>query len=151
MLVRPDLISVRLIRVLVLILAIATVSSACGKKTPTTPSDPNLVITDLVIGTGLEATNLRTVAVNYTLWLYDASKPDGKGTQVQTSVGGSPFTFTLGNGQVIQGWDLGVPGMKVGGKRRLQVPPNLAYGSSGAGSIPPNATLVFEIDLLGVA
>jgi FKBP-type peptidyl-prolyl cis-trans isomerase FkpA len=150
--VRPDPVPVRLLRVFGLILAVAALSSACAKKTPTSPSDnPNLVITDLVVGTGQQAATYRTVVVNYTGWLYDASKPDGKGAQFDTSTGRGPFTFSIGYGQVIQGWDLGVPGMQVGGKRRLQVPPELGYGAAGSGPIPANATLIFEIELLGVA
>jgi FKBP-type peptidyl-prolyl cis-trans isomerase FkpA len=150
--VRSGSIVVRSVRLLVVILTVSILASACAKKTPTSPSDTSgLVITDLVVGTGVEAATYRAAVVNYTGWLYDASKPDGKGTQFDTSVGKTPFTFAVGYGQVIRGWDLGVPGMKVGGKRRLQIPPDLGYGAAGSGPIPPNATLVFEIDLLGVA
>jgi FKBP-type peptidyl-prolyl cis-trans isomerase len=102
------------------------------------------------VGTGAEAANGRRLTVHYTLWLYDPVRPESKGQQLQTSVGGSPFSFVLGAGAVIRGWDQGVPGMKTGGTRRLVVPPSLAYGSSGQGSIPPNATLVFDIQLLEV-
>ena len=81
-------------------------------------------------------------------WLYDMSRTDGKGAQFDSS---PSFTFVVGAGQVIKGWDQGVPGMRVGGQRRLVLPPDLAYGSNGAGaSIPPNATLVFDIGLLSV-
>lgn len=152
---RPGLVPVRVVRrcaLVALVLALAAVGAGCGKDAPTSPSDnPNLVITDLVIGTGQPAAAYRTVVVNYTGWLYDASKPDGKGAQIDTSIGRGPYTFVLGYGQVIQGWDAGVPGMLVGGKRRLQIPPELAYGSAGSGPVPGNATLVFEIDLLGVS
>ncbi len=152
MFVRPDFAPVRFLRVFALLLSVAVLASACAKKTPTSPSDnSNLVITDLVVGSGQQAATYRTVVVNYTGWLYDASKPDGKGAQFDTSVGRGPLTFAIGYGQVIQGWDVGVPGMQVGGKRRLQIPPELAYGASGNGPIPGNATLIFEIDLLGVA
>jgi FKBP-type peptidyl-prolyl cis-trans isomerase FkpA len=106
--------------------------------------------TDLSIGTGTEATAGKVLTVNYTGWLYDATKPDRKGLQVDSSVGGTPFSFTLGIGQVIPGWDQGLPGMKVGGARRLVIPSSLAYGSVRRGPIPPFATLVFEIDLLDV-
>ena len=86
--------------------------------------------------------------VNYTGWLYDTSKPDGKGKQFDSS---ASFAFVVGAGQVIRGWDQGVPGMRAGGQRRLIIPPELAYGSTGAGSaVPPNATLVFDIGLLSV-
>ena len=90
------------------------------------------------------------MTVNYTGWLYDASKLDSKGLQFDSSIGGQPFAFTLGAGQVIQGWDQGVPGMKVGGIRRLVIPPSLAYGAVRYGPIPPDATLVFDISLVDV-
>ncbi len=98
----------------------------------------------LVVGTGPEATRGRTVVVHYTGRLTD-------GTQFDSSVGGTPFSFRLGAGEVIEGWDRGFAGMKVGGRRRLTLPPELAYGARGAPpDIPPNATLVFEVELLGV-
>ena len=106
--------------------------------------------TDVLVGTGDPAVNGKLVTVNYTGWLYDGSKADGKGTQFDTSIGATPFTFTLGAGQVIAGWEQGVPGMKVGGIRRLVIPPSLAYGGSRNGPIPPNATLVFDIELVNV-
>ena len=88
------------------------------------------------------------MTVNYTGWLYDPTKPDQKGLVFDTSIGQTPFTFTLGAGQVIKGWDVGVPGMNVGGVRRLVIPPSLGYGASRSGPIPPNSTLVFEIELV---
>lgn len=92
-----------------------------------------------------------TVTVPYTGWLYDASAPNFRGAQFDSSVGKTPFTFKLGAGQVIAGWDQGVAGMKVGGSRTLIIPSALAYGSAGAvGVIPPNAALVFKVDLLTV-
>ena len=107
--------------------------------------------TDLRVGDGAPATPGLTVIVNYTGWLYDPAQPEAKGRQFDTSTGRGPFNFQLGVGGVIPGWDLGVAGMKVGGQRRLIIPPDLAYGSAGSGSvIPPNATLVFEIELLDV-
>jgi len=90
------------------------------------------------------------VTVNYTGWLYDTTKTDNKGIQFDSSANSTPFSFTLGQGQVIAGWDRGVPGMKVGGIRRLVVPPSLAYGSARYGPIPPDATLVFDIELVDV-
>jgi FKBP-type peptidyl-prolyl cis-trans isomerase FkpA len=128
--------------------------AACGGSTPAGPSAPGVPYsaTDLRVGDGATAITGSTVQVNYTGWLYDASRPEQKGNQFETSVGKSPFGFYLGGGQVIKGWDLGVPGMKVGGLRRLVIPPDLAYGgqAAGGGAIPPNSTLIFEIELLGV-
>ncbi len=104
-----------------------------------------LEITDLQVGTGDEATSGHLVDVHYTGWLTDGSKFDSSLDR------GQPFSFALGGGQVIQGWDQGVVGMKVGGKRKLTIPPELGYGRRGAGGvIPPNATLIFEVELLAV-
>jgi FKBP-type peptidyl-prolyl cis-trans isomerase len=101
-------------------------------------------IEDLAKGKGPEAVRGKTVEVHYTGWLTD-------GTQFDSSVGGAPFSFRLGAGEVIEGWDRGVAGMKVGGKRKLTLPPELGYGARGAPpAIPPNATLVFEVELLAV-
>ena len=104
---------------------------------------------DVVPGTGAEARK-GTVLVHYTGWLHDPNQGDGHGRKFDSSVDrGEPFRFELGAGQVIRGWDEGVAGMKVGGKRTLVVPPELGYGSRGAGGvIPPNATLVFDVELL---
>ena len=111
-------------------------------KERTTPS--GLRITDLEVGSGAEAIAGQTVSVNYR-----GSLTNGK--EFDSSYGRGPFSFRLGGGQVIQGWDEGVAGMKVGGKRRLVIPPDLGYGSRGAGGvIPPDATLIFEVELLRV-
>ena len=137
-------------RRLLLSLALVAACTACGSDTPTTPSTSVGVYTqtDLVIGTGAVAAVGNRVTVIYTGWLYDTSRPDGKGTQFDSNAG---FPFTVGVGQVIAGWDRGVPGMRVGGQRRLIIPPELAYGSrSPSAAIPPNATLVFDITLTGV-
>lgn len=123
---------------------------------PTAAEDQvaSLQTTDLVVGTGDEATTGARVTVHYTGWLYDHAAPEFKkaGQPFDSSKNsGRPFTFTLGQGQVIAGWDQGVAGMKVGGQRRLVIPSALAYGESGAGGvIPPNATLVFDVELLEV-
>lgn len=106
---------------------------------------------DLKEGTGPMAASGQTATVNYTGWLYSEGAPEQKGTKFDSSIGRAPFSFKLGAGQVIRGWDQGVLGMKVGGQRRLVLPPEFAYGARGAGGlIPPNATLVFDVELLGV-
>jgi FKBP-type peptidyl-prolyl cis-trans isomerase FkpA len=92
----------------------------------------------------------RELTVNYTGWFYGESRPEKKGPVFDTSAGSDPFIFTLGAGQVIAGWDQGLQGMRVGGVRRLVIPPSLAYGAFRNGPIPPNATLVFEVELLDV-
>jgi len=131
------------------IAVLAAMAAGCGDS-PTTPSTAPYKQTDVRIGSGAEATAGAVVSVNYTGWLYDAARLDAKGIQFDTSAGSNPFAFTLGFGQVIQGWDQGVAGMKVGGLRRLVVPPSLAYGPVRYGPIPPDATLVFDIELVDV-
>ena len=108
--------------------------------------------TDVVVGEGDVATAGKSAVVHYTGWLYDPSAEDARGTKFDSSVDrGQPFRFPLGAGRVIKGWDEGVQGMKVGGKRVLVIPSDMAYGNRGAGRvIPPGATLVFEVELLGV-
>lgn len=137
------------------VLLLSVFLAACGgDDNPTSPTDPSVGLnvpfntTDLVIGTGAEAVNGRTLTVNYTLWLYDPSAPENKGRQVQN---GGPFNFVLGTGNVIQGWHQGVPGMRVGGRRRIVIPPALGYGAQGSlPLIPGNATILFEVELLNV-
>jgi peptidylprolyl isomerase len=121
--------------------------AACGgsSNSPTGDSGGTLQITDLVVGTGATAVTGDTATVHYVGTFTTGVKFDSSYDR------GQPFTFRIGAGQVIRGWDEGVPGMKVGGKRRLVIPPSLAYGSQGQGPIPPNTTLVFEIDLLSLA
>jgi FKBP-type peptidyl-prolyl cis-trans isomerase FkpA len=135
------------------VLAAATVAAGCGSNPAEPTSSAPYSQTDIRVGTGAEATNGRVVTVNYTGWLYDTSKTDGKGTQFDSSLnpGRTPFSFTLGASGIIDGWNRGVVGMKVGGVRRLVIPPDLAYGERGQGSIPGNATLVFDIELLSVS
>jgi FKBP-type peptidyl-prolyl cis-trans isomerase len=137
---------------LLVLLACAT---ACGGSddTPTGPSDPSVGLnvpfsaTDIVVGTGAEAVNGRNVTLNYTLWLYHPSAAANKGRQIETGT----FSFVLGTGNAIQGWHQGIPGMRIGGTRRLVIPPNLAYGAAGAPpDIPGNATILFEVTLLNV-
>jgi FKBP-type peptidyl-prolyl cis-trans isomerase len=99
---------------------------------------------DIVVGTGAMATSGKTVGVHYTGWLADGTKFDSSVDR------GKPIMFPLGVGKVIRGWDEGIVGMKVGGKRQLRVPPNAAYGSRGSGAVPPNAVLIFDIQLLAV-
>lgn len=111
-----------------------------------------LQITDTVSGDGATAEPGQTVVVHYTGWLYDPNQPDNKGKKFDSSVDrGEPFSFPLGAGRVIRGWDEGFAGMQVGGKRTLVIPSEMAYGTTGAaGVIPPNATLMFEVEMLDV-
>jgi FKBP-type peptidyl-prolyl cis-trans isomerase FkpA len=112
----------------------------------------SLQISNGKVGTGAEATAGKTVSVHYTGWLYDPKTADHHGTKFDSSKDrGDPFSFKLGAGQVIRGWDQGVAGMKIGGTRTLVIPSELGYGARGAGgAIPPNATLVFDVELLDV-
>ena len=117
------------------------------------PTDvKGLKMIDHNIGTGATAVAGKTVAVHYTGWLFDSAAPENKGKKFDSSRDrGDAFKFPLGGGRVIAGWDQGVAGMKVGGQRTLVIPPELGYGARGAGGvIPPNATLVFDVELLGV-
>ena len=102
-----------------------------------------LKMTDTVVGTGAEAVNGKKLTVKYTGWLYSTTAAENKGNQFETST----ITFTLGVDPVIAGWTQGLPGMKVGGKRTLHIPANMAYGKSGRGPIPPNSGLVFDVEL----
>jgi peptidylprolyl isomerase len=132
---------------LCLAMAITTGSAQTPGKTMTTPS--GLKITDTTVGTGATPKAGQTCVMHYTGWLYQNG---AKGQKFDSSVDrGKPFEFTIGRGQVIAGWDEGVATMKVGGKRTLIIPPELGYGARGAGGvIPPNATLIFDVELLGV-
>ena len=128
----------------VLILALGT--AAAAQEEPEVVKGKNgLEYIDLVVGDGLDARRGDQVTVHYTGWLEDGTKFDSSLDR------GQPFVFPLGGGRVIQGWDLGVAGMKVGGKRKLMIPAKLGYGKRGAGdAIPPNANLIFEVELLSV-
>jgi len=106
---------------------------------------------DHVLGSGAVANDGDTVRVNYTGWLYDADAKDHHGKEFDSTQGGEPIRFTLGAGEVIAGWDQGIRDMHVGGKRTLVIPARLAYGGRGAGdAVPPNAALVFDVELVGV-
>ena len=137
-----------------MVLSITVLAAGCGGDSGTSPSPTSSAPysqTDLRLGTGAEVTAGRRATVNYTLWLYDSGRAENKGTLVETSVGAQPFAFTVGAGGVIRGWDQGVPGMRIGGLRRLVLPPELGYGSQGSPpKIPGNSTLLFEIELLAV-
>lgn len=132
--------------------ASATGQSTTKEKATMSASITELVKNDTQLGEGREAEPGFNVTVHYTGWLYDPSKEDGKGKKFDSSLDRrEPFVFFLGGGQVIQGWDEGFAGMKVGGKRTLIIPPHMGYGEYGAGGvIPPNATLIFDVELLGI-
>jgi len=144
----------RLSRATVLAVAGAVVLVACGapELPPAAVGVDQMQVTELVAGNGAEAVAGKNVTVHYSGWLYDPAQPDSKGKPFDSSRdAGRPFTFSLGAGQVIAGWDQGVQGMNVGGQRRLVIPYHLAYGERGAGGvIPPRATLVFDVELLDV-
>ncbi len=114
------------------------------------PPPTTLTIVDVVTGSGTAATSGKTLTVNYTLYLYDGSKANLRGTMIETSVGKTPFEFPLGAGKVIAGWDQGLVGMLTGGSRTLTIPPSLGYGSVAQGNIPANSTLIFDIQLVAV-
>lgn len=122
----------------------STSEEASASSTPAPSSSGKLESTDLTVGTGDEAVAGKTVSVNYVGTLTDGTKFDSSYDRNQ------PFEFALGTGAVIKGWDQGVAGMKVGGKRKLVIPADLGYGSQANGKIPANSTLVFEVELLGV-
>ena len=144
-------------RLVSIVCGVCLVVAGCGgSDSPSSPSvQPRgeFSQTDIRVGTGTAATTGRLLTVNYTGWLYDPGATEQKGRQFESSLspGRTPFEFTLG-GNVIAGWNQGIVGMRVGGLRRLVIPPELAYGSQGAGNgtIPPNATLVFDVELVNV-
>ena len=127
-------------------------AAGCGGGDAERNSVTELIKQDVRAGTGAEAVAGRTVTVHYTGWLYDASRPENKGSKFDSSRDRKePFSFGLGGGEVIRGWDEGVAGMKVGGQRVLTIPASMGYGARGAGGvIPPNATLLFDVELLDV-
>src|SRR5437868_3916883 len=128
-----------------IIVGVLTPTLLQGATMTRTTTASGLQYEDLKVGEGEAATAGKTVSVHYTGWLTDGKKFDSSKDR------GQPFEFPLGRGHVIQGWDDGFAGMKVGGKRKLTIPPEMGYGAAGAGGvIPPNATLIFEVELLGV-
>ncbi|WP_426192487.1 FKBP-type peptidyl-prolyl cis-trans isomerase [Massilia sp. DWR3-1-1] len=126
--------------------------AAAPAATPAATTAPAAAVAfqkiDTLAGTGKEAVAGATAVVHYTGWLYVPEAPARHGAQFDSSSGRAPFSFSLGAGQVIKGWDEGVQGMKVGGKRTLIIPASMGYGDSGAGPIPPNASLIFDVELL---
>jgi FKBP-type peptidyl-prolyl cis-trans isomerase len=135
---------------------VAMVAFGCASEPGPGPEEGRSGVTELTVvddrvGDGNEAAAGQQVTVHYTGWLYDAGAPDNRGRQFDSSRGGEPLEFRLGAGNVIPGWDQGVAGMRVGGRRTLTIPPALGYGSQGfPGAIPPDATLVFDVELLDV-
>ena len=140
---------------------LSVVVAGCGRDapppapaaaTPATPAIADLVKNDLVVGAGPAIAAGQEAVVHYTGWLYDPAATDNKGKEFDSSRSrGVPFRFPVGGGRVIQGWDQGVVGMQVGGQRRLVIPAFLGYGDRGGGDvIPPGATLLFDIELLGI-
>jgi FKBP-type peptidyl-prolyl cis-trans isomerase FkpA len=149
------------IRTAIAILFLSAALAACGRDAPppapaaanpVTPAITDLVKTDLVVGTGAQIAPGQEAVVHYTGWLYDPAAIDNKGKEFDSSRSrGVPFRFPVGGGRVIQGWDQGVVGMQVGGQRRLVIPAFLGYGDRGGGDvIPPGATLLFDVELLGI-
>lgn len=138
------------LRTLVTCALLAVAAAGCGDPAAPTDIVPFSQV-DLRIGTGTEAATGKVITVNYTGWLFDSTKTDQKGIQFETSIGTTPLVFQLGQQRVIQGWEQGIPGMKVGGLRRLVIPPSLAYGQTRNGPIPANTALVFEVEMLEVA
>ena len=142
---------------LIACMAVALFAVACnddGGGTPTDPSQVNVEFSfsDLTVGTGAEAGPGSHVIMLYELWLYNPAGTASKGTRIEgsTDAGNGPYPFTIAAGNVIPGVDQGVRGMRQGGKRRIYMPPSMAYGSQGQPRIPPNASLVFEIELTSV-
>ena len=129
-------------------------TGAASAATAVAPPKPQAAMglqkIDTVVGKGKVAEAGKVVSVHYTGWLYTPTAPKQRGMQFDSSVGRGPFSFPLGGGQVIAGWDQGVAGMKVGGKRTLIIPAALGYGARGAGPIPANANLIFDVELLDV-
>ena len=147
--------AVKIQRLALVLLTVLLAMPACGSDTETPMADSGITAlqkNDVTQGTGAEAAPGKTVRVHYTGWLYDTGAADRKGQKFDSSRDrGEPYDFPLGAGVVIEGWDEGIAGMRVGGTRMLTIPPALGYGSQAVGGvIPPNATLLFEVELLDV-
>jgi FKBP-type peptidyl-prolyl cis-trans isomerase FkpA len=132
------------------LLFVGAASAATAVAPPKPQAAMGLQKIDTVVGKGKVAEAGKVVSVHYTGWLYTPTAPKQRGMQFDSSVGRGPFSFPLGGGQVIAGWDQGVAGMKVGGKRTLIIPAAMGYGARGAGPIPANANLIFDVELLDV-
>ena len=141
-------------RGLVLLLALAAAVAACSSRAADQQAQMivrSLLASDTTVGSGPVADDGNIITIDYTVWLYDSTKPGRKGRRLYSTLDHhTPVTFTLGSGQVIPAWNEGIPDMHVGGTRELYVPAFLAYGSRGSGVIPPNATLVYDITLRDV-
>ena len=140
----------RLTRTILFVAAAAVALPACEANPAAPAANAPFSQTDLRVGAGITATNGSELTVHYTGWIYDAAKTDNKGLQFDSSTGGDPFSFTLGAGDVIEGWEQGLQGMKVGGLRKLIVPPSLGYGGRRQGPLPPFTAMVFEVELIEV-
>ena len=135
-------------RLFALLLAVAAGVAGCTRE-PTTPSHVAAFSqSDIRVGTGAAAISGSALSVNYVLWLYDSTKPESKGAQIDAATG---YAFALGGGAVIKGWDQGIAGMQEGGIRRLIIPPSLGFAGERSGPVPPYATLVYEIEVLTVS
>lgn len=133
----------------------ALATAACGNNSSPSRSGAEdisaLRTIDVSVGSGAPAAVGQRISVHYTLYLYSSTAPGNRGSRLESSRDrGTPFSFTLGTSSVIAGWDQGIPGMRVGGSRTLLIPSALAYGSRGSSSIPPNAALVFDVDLISI-
>jgi FKBP-type peptidyl-prolyl cis-trans isomerase FkpA len=134
---------------------VATLSTiACGSNSSPSPRAddiPSLQTIDVSVGSGAQASPGQRISVHYTLFLYSSIGAGNRGTRIESSRDrGAPFSFALGTGAVIAGWDQGIPGMRVGGSRTLLIPSALAYGSRGSGNVPPNSALVFDVELISI-
>lgn len=135
-----------------LVATLATVSCGNDSAPSSRAEDISALRTiDVSVGSGAQASAGQRISVHYTLFLYSSTAAGNKGTRIESSRDrGTPFSFTLGNREVIAGWDQGIPGLRVGGSRTLLIPSALAYGSRGQNQIPPNSALVFDVDLISI-